>query len=338
MSVIPAALSVPSASAAGSILLLEGNDAIRALDSTAIPETGARPANIFHSAELMRAAARKVMAADQPCIAACIVHNGSVETIWPLRIMRDMGVSIATDLCDPISQYSDVIGAPVSATALVLLGQNLRTDFGVDTILARRVRSDSGLDAAFVEARATAIDENEAPFADLASCENFENYLARFSKATLRKIRQRRQRLEQAHGALAFEVLQGDAARAAVTLAASWKRGWLHAQALSSRVFDDCANEEALIEASGATNAHVSVLSAGGHPVAIELGLSRGRHYAAYLGTFEPSFAPYSAGQDQMLRTIEWCFGQGFACYDLLPPRRQLQAALDARRYSGARS
>jgi CelD/BcsL family acetyltransferase involved in cellulose biosynthesis len=320
MSVIPAALSVPYASAAVSVLLLEGEDAVLALDSATASARSVRPANIFHSAELMRAVARTAGSANSRCLTACIFQNGSIATIWPLRITRDMGVTIATDLCDPISQYSDVIGAALSGDALMQIGAKLRNDFGVDALLARRVRSDSGLDAGFTETRATMIDENEAPFADLASCSGFDDYLGRFSKSTLRKIRQRRQRLEQEHGALSFDLLRGDEARAAVAVAVSWKRGWLAAQALASRVFDGGANETALIDASGAPNAHVSVLRAAGRPIAIELGLSCARHYAAYLGTFDPSFTHYSPGQEQMLRTIEWCFAQGFARYDLLPP------------------
>lgn len=319
MPALPTHLSDIRASATGSLSLLQGEDAMRAIERVTAGERASRPGNIFHSQALMLASGRASLSRGTPCIAACVLRNGAIETVWPLRIMRDMAVSIATDLADPVAQYSDVMGAPMDGESLALLGHRLRTDFGADALLARRVRSDSGLDSGLADV-ATVIDQNEAPFADLAAFGSFERYLASFSKATARKIRQRRARLENAHGALSFESLQGDRAREAVQIAAGWKRAWLGAQALTSRVFDGIANEALLIEASAAPNANASVLRAGNRAIAIELGFISGPHYAAYLGTFDPAFAAYSPGQEQMLRTIEWAFAQGFERYDLLSP------------------
>ncbi len=307
-------------SAPGSVALLEGQDAVRAFAEFADADRHGRPGNVFQSRAMLDAAARAAVSAGNPALAVCVFRGDTMRTIWPLRIIRDMGVNVATDLADPINQYSDVLGEPMDGAALTELGERLSAGFKADVLLARRVRADSGLDAGFTECGAVVIDRNAAPFVDLSAHGNFASYLASFSKSTARKIRQRRSRLESDHGALSFEVLQADAARETAQRAVSWKRNWLSAQALSSRVFDGALNEAALIEASAARNAHVSVLRAGARPVAIELGFSCGSHYAAYLGTFDPEFAGYSAGQEQMLRSIDWCFANGFKSYDLLPP------------------
>lgn len=315
MSVPSAALPDFRAGSAGRVSLLTGETALRAIERAASQSALGRAGNIFHSPGMIRAAAENAA-----CLAACIVRDGSIETVWPLRLTRDIGVSMATDLCDPISQYSDVIGTPMEGADIIELAGLLRRDHKVDTLLARRVRADSGLDAAFRNAGAAIVDAGLAPYADLAAFGDFASYMAHFSKSTIRKIRQRRARLEAEVGALSFDVLQGDAARDAVRMSVLWKRYWLDKQAYMSRVFDGAENEKALIDAATGPNAFTSVLSAGGRPVAIELGFAAGTHYAAYLGTFAPSFASYSAGQEQMLRTIEWCFAQRFTHYDLLPP------------------
>ena len=319
MTVLAAALPASQSRAAGRIALLEGDRAIRAMELSA-PDSRLRAGNVFQSQAMLQAATRAARGLGMPVLAACALRDGAIDTIWPLRITRDLGVSVATDLADPVSQYSDVIGTPFDNEAIAELGTMLRRNYRVDVLLARRVRADSGLDAAFADAGAAIVDTGLAPFADLAAFGNFSAYMASFSKSTARKIKQRRTRLETAAGALSFEVLQGAAARSAIETAMLWKRYWLQTQAFMSRVFDGAANEAALVEAAMGPNARTSVLSAGGRAVAIELGFTSGTHYAAYLGTFAPDLASYSAGQEQMLRTIEWCFAQDFTSYDLLPP------------------
>jgi CelD/BcsL family acetyltransferase involved in cellulose biosynthesis len=164
------------------------------------------------------------------------------------------------------------------------------------------------------------LDTGDAPYVDLSAFGNFSAYCSSFRSSSLRKMRQRRTRLEAERGPVSFEVLHGAAARAAVEQAIGWKRDWLKTRALASRVFDRAPNKTVLLEASESPAAHVSVLRAGGQPIAIELGFSCASHYAAYLGTFDVALAGYSPGQEQMLRTIEWCFAEGFSRYDLLAP------------------
>jgi CelD/BcsL family acetyltransferase involved in cellulose biosynthesis len=62
------------------------------------------------------------------------------------------------------------------------------------------------------------------------------------------------------------------------------------------------------------------VLRAGERLAAVEIGFADKTSYVSYLGTFDPEFGSFSPGQLQMIGTIEWCFEQGFARYDLLAP------------------
>lgn len=275
-----------------------------------------RPGNAFHFSGLLRSALSS--ATDRAAIV--LVKRGSdIATIWPLRFEHRYGMRIATDLAAPFAQYSDVIGEPLDRHTLQVLRTRLRDEFGVDALLCRGVRQDSGLAKALADTNA--VEESAAPFIDIHGYGTFAAYCTRFSKQTARNRRQRRRRLEARHGPLRFAVLDGRRGRDALVQAMQWKRDWLEAHGLSSGVVSVRERQEALLAAIDDPAAHISVLSVRDTPVAVELGFSCAGHYTAFMGAFDPEFATYSPGQEQMLLTIEWCFAQGFSRYDLLPPR-----------------
>jgi CelD/BcsL family acetyltransferase involved in cellulose biosynthesis len=275
-----------------------------------------RAGNAFQHDSLLRAALRT---AGEQAVAVVVTRNDAVVTIWPLRLEDRYGIRIATDLAAPFAQYSDVIGEPLDINSLELLQARLRDSFGVDVILCRGVRADSGLARALGDS--SVVEQSAAPYIDLAAIETFERYCTRFSKQTARTRRQRRRKLETSHGPLDFTVLGGAQGRDAVALALQWKRDWLKASGLSSGIVNVRDRQETLLAAVDDAATHVSVLSARGKPIAVELGFACGGNYAAYLGAYDPDVAGFSPGQEQMLLTIAWCFEQGFARYDLLPPR-----------------
>lgn len=281
-----------------------------------------RPGNIFQFNAMTAAAMHPELMGDRRTVFAVVCRDQQVRSIWPLHLARHFGVMVASDLTAPISQYSDVIGDPLSASDLRALALGLRKTFGADALLARRVRGDSGLNAAFeAHAPASVTTSSAAPFINLKSYPGFEAYaVARFGKKTMRMRRQRRQKLESVYGPLHFTVLRGQESRDKLVTALQWKRDWLEARNIVSQVFDGSSNEGMLRRVSGNGNIFASVLSAGDRPVAIEIGIAHGGHYAAYLGAFDPEFTRFSPGQEQMLRTLEWCFAEGFSRYDLLPP------------------
>ncbi len=279
-----------------------------------------RPGTVFHQTGLLLAALA-ALPPDQALVAT-VKRAGTIRTLWPLRIDRRVyGVKLASDLASPLAQYSDVIGEPLDDSAFDTLCQLLRAKYGVDAILCRNVRADSGLAAALASNPQASIDQDAAPYVDLQAFDTFETYCEQFSKQTLRTRRQRRRKLEAAHGPLSFTVLSGSAGQQAIARALQWKQQWLREQALSSRVVGADEQEATLVAAVNGPGVHASVLSAGDRPIAIELGFANRQHYAAFMGAFDPALASFSPGQEQMMLTLEWCFEQGFTRYDLLPPR-----------------
>ncbi len=159
-----------------------------------------------------------------------------------------------------------------------------------------------------------------ACYIDLASFGSFAAYDASFSARTRRNRRQRQQRLEAYAGTLTFVASRGNDASAALEAAVAWKRQWLAERGMSSPVFDDGDWEHLLGEAVRSGGAIVTALKAGRRLAAVEIGFIDRAAYAAYLGAYDPEFSAFSAGQLQMMRTIAWCFEQGFTRYDLLAP------------------
>lgn len=285
------------------------------LSSAACRHLPRRAGNVFQHHGLLLSML-DITAADAAIVVA--TRGDRITTMWPLRFEHRYGIRIATDLAAPVAQYSDVIGEPLDERAFQALRDRLNVDHGVDAILCRGVRRDSGL--ASVLAGCGPVEESAAPFVDLEASGTFETYCARFSKHKSRTRRQRRRKLEAQHGSLGFAVLDGRSGHDAVAKALQWKREWLAANGLSSRVISDTRLMATLFASLDDPATHVSVLSVQDRPIAVELGFSCAGNYAAFMGAFDPAFASYSPGQEQMLLTIEWCFAQGFVRYDLLPP------------------
>jgi CelD/BcsL family acetyltransferase involved in cellulose biosynthesis len=286
------------------------------LDSVEITQLRRRPGNAFHQQGLLR---NMLLAAADRVAVVVVTRDNAIATVWPLRFEHRYGLRVAMDLATPIAQYSDVIGEPLDDIAFGALRTRLLDEFGVDAILCRGVREDSGLARVF--AGSVIVDQIAAPFVDLQAFGTFENYCSRFSKRTMRARGQRRRKLEALHGPLEFSVQDGGRGRDALAQGLQWKRQWLDANGFSSRVFSADDQQAVLLAAIDDPAAHVSVLSAHGEPIAVELGFSCAGSYAAFMGAFDPALAACSPGQEQMLLTIEWCFAQGLARYDLLPPR-----------------
>jgi CelD/BcsL family acetyltransferase involved in cellulose biosynthesis len=281
----------------------------------------ARPGNVFQQRAIAAAALHPEKAREQQAVFAVVSRDSQIISILPLRLARHFGILVASDLAAPVSQYADVIGQPLGADDLAAITAGLQTQFRADALLLRRMRDDSGLVGAFADmAPASVTTTSAAPFINLAAYGRFAAYAARFGKKTNRMRKQRRQKLEELHGPLSFATFRGRQGRDKLVMALQWKRDWLVKRGLSSTVFDGGSNEAMLRRIGDSEAMCVSVLSAGGRPVAIELGLVHSTHYAAYLGAFDPALTRFSPGQEQMLRTLEWCFAQGFTRYDLLPP------------------
>lgn len=273
----------------------------------------------FARFDLVQAAAALAERAGNMPFVVVVREGGRAVSLLALRRERLLGARTAVPLLQPLAQYADVAGKALTPQTLADLCGRL-SKLGIDLLLLRKVRADSGLHDALVAHGLSQRAEERALYIDLAAYPSFEVYAASFSGATRRNRRQRRQKLEAAAGPLSFEVLSGTPAEAAFDTGLAWKRHWLAERGISSPVFD-AGPWEALLRgmvSSGA--AIVTCLKAGAAPVAVEVGFADRSTYVAYLGAFDPAHGAHSPGQEQMLRTIGWCFEEGFTRYDLLAP------------------
>lgn len=246
-------------------------------------------------------------------------RGGKAASLLALRVERLIGARTAVALVHPLAQYADTAGAALEEHEFERASR-LLAERGINALLLRKVRADSGLHAALTRFGHSQDASETALYIDLAAYEAFAAYEGSFSSTTRRNRRQRRQKLETLAGPLSFSVLRGAEALPAFDTALEWKRNWLAGRGISSPVFDGGAWERLLRDMVSSGEAFVSTLRGGDSLVAVEVGFADGTTYIAYLGAFAPEFGSVSPGQEQMLRTIAWCFEQGFARYDLLAP------------------
>jgi CelD/BcsL family acetyltransferase involved in cellulose biosynthesis len=302
------------------IEIVSGFEAIARLDAC-WGDAGARAGGIgvFERFDLVRAAAEITARRGAEPLVAVFRCEGRIETLLPLRRERLMGVRAVVPLVYPLAQYTDVAGAALRSQDLVRLCRTLH-EAGADLLLLRKVRADSGLYEAVIAEAQSQRAADTALYIDLQAYKTFDAYDASYSNKTRRARRQRRQRFEAAVGPLSFEIAQGAVAIAAFDTALVWKRAWLAERGVSSPVFDAGDWEQLLRGTVTSGEAIVSVLRAGEKLAAVEIGFADRTTYVSYLGTYDPDFSSYSAGQHQMLGTIAWAFEQGFQRYDLLAP------------------
>lgn len=284
-------------------------------------EAGARAGGVgaFERFDLIEQAAHIAEQAGAEPLVAMVKREGRVETLLPLRRERRLGVRIAVPLVYPLAQYTDVAGKALAPHELPPLCKRL-AEKGIDVLLLRKVRADSGLYEALSQHAQSQRAAENALYIDLEAYRTFAAYDASFSKRTHRTRGKRRRRLEAAAGSLSFDVLRGNDAMAAFDTALGWKRDWLADRGISSPVFDSGPWENLLRGTVSSGAAIVTALYAGGSLAAAEVGFGERTTYLSYLGAYDPKLSAFSPGQEQMSRTIAWCFEQGFARYDLLAP------------------
>lgn len=246
-------------------------------------------------------------------------RGGAAASLLPLRIEHFVGARVGVPLVHPLAQYADVVGANLDPQAFQR-ASGLLANKGIAALLLRKVRADSGLHAALARYGRSQNAGDTALYIDLGAYDTFDAYERSFSSTTRRNRRQRRKKLEGLAGPLSFSVLRGNAALPAFDTAIEWKRGWLAARGISSPVFDGGAWEQLLRHMVASGQAVVAALAGNDTLLAAEVGIPNDNTYIAYLGAFAPEYSSGSPGQEQMLRTIAWCFERGITRYDLLAP------------------
>ncbi len=240
-------------------------------------------------------------------------EHGTARAILPLVATSMAGSRVLRFLGDPLIQYGDALLSRSGSEAHLVQALLAAGKLGADAALFRKVRSDAKL-AAILSRRGHVSSVEEAPYVDLRR-------EATLPPRDARELRRYRRRLAE-QGEVKLHITRGGEAHHCVRAALDLKRGWLSAKGFSSSVIGD-PHWEAVLTSLVADHAHLLAcarLEIGGKVAAIEVAITHGKRWHAFLGAIAPEFAKSGPGQVQMADTIEHARERGFLAYDLLAP------------------
>ena len=309
------------------------------LRRSAKPERAAGDAEVFSGAEALDAVAAdwraieregvlatpfQSFAVAEACLRAHLAHGhephivvvreqGAAVAILPLVLTSIAGNRVLRFLGDPLIQYGDAIlsragGEPHLVQALLAAGK-----LGADAALLRKVRSDAKI-SPLLSRRAHVSQVEEAPYVDLRR-------EVSLPPRDARELRRYRRRLSEI-GDVKLHITRGADALHCVQTALDLKRNWLQMKGFTSSVIGDEHWEAVLVSlVTGHSNLLACArLQVGDKLAAIEVAVTHGKRWHAFLGAISPDFAKSGPGQVQMSDTIAHAREQGFAAYDLLAP------------------
>lgn len=240
-------------------------------------------------------------------------EHGEVRAILPLVAATMAGNRVLRFLGDPLIQYGDAVLSRAGNEAHLVQALLAAGKLGADAALFRKVRKDAKL-AGLLSRRAHVSNVEEAPYVDLRR----ESGLP---PRDMRELRRYRRRLGE-QGEVKLQITRGGEALHCVNRALELKRNWLAMKGYSSSVIGD-PHWERVLTSLVTGHAHLLAcarLEVGGKLAAIEVAVTHGKRWHAFLGATNPEFAKCGPGQVQMADTIEYAREHGFLAYDLLAP------------------
>jgi CelD/BcsL family acetyltransferase involved in cellulose biosynthesis len=240
-------------------------------------------------------------------------EHGTVRAILPLVATSMAGSRVLRFLGDPLIQYGDALLSRSGSEAHLVQALFAAGKLGADAALFRKVRSDAKL-AAILSRRGHVSSVEEAPYVDLRR-------EASLPPRDMRELRRYRRRLSE-QGEVKLHITRGTEAHPCLRAALELKRNWLSMKGFTSSVIGD-PHWERVLEQLVAGHAHLLAcarLEVGGQLAAIEVAITHGKRWHAFLGAIDPAFAKSGPGQVQMADTIGHARVQGFLAYDLLAP------------------
>ena len=257
-------------------------------------------------------------------------EHGEVRAILPLVAATMAGNRVLRFLGDPLIQYGDAVLSRAGNEAHLVQALLAAGKLGADAALFRKVRKDAKL-AGLLSRRAHVSNVEEAPYVDLRR----ESGLP---PRDMRELRRYRRRLGE-QGEVKLQITRGGEALHCVNRALELKRNWLAQKGvdlvaaalgqmleLGSQVAVLGAGDphwERVLTSLVTGHAHLLAcarLEVGGKLAAIEVAVTHGKRWHAFLGATNPEFAKCGPGQVQMADTIEYAREHGFLAYDLLAP------------------
>ena len=253
-------------------------------------------------------------------------RDGRLILICPLAEHHRAGLVHLCWTGSPVSQYGDVLKSDDAAVPVAL---KAALDFaaettGADLIDLRKVRADAAVRPVLKETGAWVAAQSEAPYMDLASADDPEDYAQRYSAQSRKQRRRRRRRLAE-RGAVWFECLEpGPEAADHAVRAIQHKRSLLRQRNTPSLALNDIRFqqffEKVATEADSSVSCLVSELHCGSEVVASEIGLLCDDSYCAHVGVFDEAHARCSPGILQIEDMVAECYERGVRRYDLLAP------------------
>jgi len=300
--------------AAGEAEIFSGAEALDAVEAEwrAIERDGALQTP-FQSFAVAEAALPAHLAHGHEPHIIVVREHGEVRAILPLVLTSMAGNRVLRFLGDPLIQYGDAVLSRSGTEAHLVQALLAAGKLGADAALFRKVRSDAKI-SALLARRAHVSQVDEAPYADLRR----ETTLP---PRDMRELRRYRRRLSE-QGDVKLRITRGSEALLCVQTALDLKRNWLSKKGFTSSVIGDPHWEAVLVslvtEHSGLLAC--ARLEVGGQLAAIEIAVTHGKRWHAFLGAIDPVFAKSGPGQVQMADTIAYAREQGFLAYDLLAP------------------
>lgn len=254
-------------------------------------------------------------------------RGGELVLVWPLVIERIAGLSQLVWMGGPAAQYGEALVDPAIDAKRVLAEahRHLVSNVRADLLRLRLVRSDAAIADHLVAVGARITQTYEAPYLDLASARNFQDYETRYP-AKARKNRRRLLRRLDERASVRFEDLRGGAAAGQMAAAAiRLKRQWLADRNLVSKAL---ASERTLAFLADLAQTsvkpvgcEVSVLRSGSDIASIQIGFRNHDRLALHVIVFDLAFEKAGAGVLHLEHCIAQAFKDGVGVLDLLAPR-----------------
>lgn len=253
--------------------------------------------------------------------------SGQLACVLPLVLQtRTLGLTVLRSLGNPMTQYSnllwdkDVLSASNMQNSWLTFSQSVKSD----VILFDRFPKTSQMAEILDPDHLIQETGDISLIMDLNEVENWEIFKGSFKKSVRRGRRRRYQKIEAELGEINLEVHFGGTEhyRTAIQHALEFKRVWLKESGRNVSAFSGQNAADFLMNLEGdrasQEGALAYVMTAGGNPIAIELGFLKNGHYYCFLGSFDWSCRNYSAGKVQMEQSLKWAIENNISRIDFL--------------------
>lgn len=286
-------------------------------------ERVALPQQVFQSHVVLRHWARHYLDGAKRLCILIGRRQGAIVMIWPLLRQRRFGLHTLAFMGVPAAQFGDVLVDPSESEALLRAGWRQVGELGADLFELRKLRADSALAQAGIDARALVSEEHEAPFTELAWRVGESGPSAVYPARERSNFRRRLRRLAE-QGEIRFEAsLPGPEASALAVRAIAMKHAWLQRQGSPAVTLADprfAAFFRDLARGDGPSPLRVSVIRCGGEAVGIDLSLDcKGRCFGHVLAV-DPDYERSGVGSILIHHSFASAKARGNRIFDLLPP------------------